>query len=82
MSVMTEPTKKRPGMTSLGIYLPDSLVEAFDRYVTAVRPRTSKTAVIEQLLEVLLAEKGFYQPEGDVTPPPQQKEIKTRRKRE
>lgn len=44
------------------VYLPPALFAAFLAYVESVSPRTSKTAVIEYILERLLTEKGFYPP--------------------
>ncbi len=61
---ITEPTanepKERPGYP-LFARLDDRLGAALDAYLNSVRPRPTKTTVVEMLLEDFLTKEGFLQ---------------------
>lgn len=65
---MTEKKSARSGK-SLGVYVSPKLADAFARYIEQSRPRTTRTAIIEMLLEQFLGENGFW-PEEQQEPPP------------
>ena len=75
MTAMSKPKKKpRPNRAGvpLGLYIRPELFEALGHYVERARPRTSKTGVIEMLLEQFLTAQGDLQPkpaEGEKPPP-------------
>lgn len=61
--------KKKPqGRTgkSIQMYLPGELLDALDAYVEATRPRPTKTAIFEMMLEDFLTKAGYWpRPAGD-----------------
>jgi hypothetical protein len=54
-----EPDHARPGFENLNVWVRSSLVRALDAYLESVRPRITKTALVETLLEWHLASKGY-----------------------
>lgn len=72
---MLDMAEKKPARTgkSLGVYVDTELSEAFGRYIEQSRPRTTRTAVIEMLLEQFLTEKGFWPAEEPEEQPEQRK---------
>ena len=59
--------RKKPNRTGvpLGVYIAPELMQAFDSYVEETKPRTSKTAIVEMLLEQFLTDKGRWPPTDD-----------------
>ena len=53
------PQPNRKGMP-LHVWLDPVLVEAFEAYVRGVRPKTTKTAVVEQALQQFLSSLGVW----------------------
>lgn len=45
---------------NLNIWVSPGLAEALKAYMDSVRPRTTKTAVVEEALEALLQAKGYW----------------------
>lgn len=62
MSVMSKHKKQTRSGVSLGVYIAPELMASFAAYVDEAKPRTSKTAVIEMLLERFLTEQGRWPP--------------------
>ena len=74
MPTMTRNKKPKPGPApapapqsrtgkSLQLYIPEGLMDAFDAYLEAARPRPTKTAIVVMLLEDFLRQQGAL-PEG------------------
>lgn len=59
---MLDMSRKKPNRTGvpLGVYISPELFDAFDSYVEDSKPRTSKTAIVEMLLERFLEEQGRW----------------------
>jgi hypothetical protein len=60
-----EPTPpNRKGMP-LHVWLEPALIETLQTYVEGVKPRTTKTAVVEQALQQFFTELGLWPVEGE-----------------
>ena len=62
MPGMTERKKPQRKGEPLGVYITPELYAAFDSYIEATEPRTSKTAIISMLLRRFLEEQGHWPP--------------------
>ncbi len=64
MPLMAKP-KKKPTRSDrpLGVNVSPALLAALTDYIENAKPRPTKTAIIEMLLEGFLSEKGYWPPE-------------------
>jgi hypothetical protein len=58
MAQPKKPKRERAG-ENLNVWVRKGLLRVFRDYLGTVRPRTTKTAVVEEALEQYLASKGF-----------------------
>ncbi len=59
-----ERTSQNRSGKSLQLYIPPDLADAFDAYIEASRPKTTKTGIIVMLLEDFLRKAGTLPAEG------------------